>query len=370
MKRGLFISHSGSLQGRPRGGVQICTEEYISVIETAGITLQFCLLDVDRRLSTRIMRRFGVSSYLRPVEPDALAKIASALQDDPPELIFLNQVTLATLAPAIKQRESGNARIVVLSHGLESTDLLHNARLQHRLPLGTSASLRPAKAIGAALLAENALRAHVDCVVALSSFDVELERWLGARRVDWLPRLVAADPLEWRPIGERLGFVGTLDHAPNMEGLVEVLNRLTSADRRYAIRVVSASSKVGKWLAETFPNVDYLGPLPEDDLRREAATWNVFLHPIFCYPRGCSTKLAIALGWHLPIVTTSMGHRGYELGAGCLVVADDPSDFAAKCLRLLDTDAAQDARCGIINAARAAPSLQENAKRLQALLEN
>jgi glycosyltransferase involved in cell wall biosynthesis len=226
----------------------------------------------------------------------------------------------------------------------------------------------PAAMLGEAILSECALRSHVDFVCALSPFDVELEHWIGARRVDWLPRMVVAAPLDWRPDGARLGFVGTLDHAPNLEGLVEVLPLLASADRRGVVRIVSSSAAAGRWLAERHPGVEYLGALGDDDLRSEAATWNAFIHPIFCYPRGCSTKLATAIGWHLPIVTTTMGYRGYELGSGRLVVADDPSGFVAECLRLLDNAAAAEARREVAKVAQSAPSLHDNARRLQALL--
>src|SRR5262249_12080903 len=157
-------------------------------------------------------------------------------------------------------------------------------------------------------------------------------------------------------------------HAPNLEGLVEVLERLASTDRRCVIRIVSASATTGRWLAETFQEVEYLGPLSDADLRNEAATWNAFIHPIFCYPRGCSTKLATAISWHVPIITTSMGQRGYELGGGRFVLADDPPAFVAACLRLLDIDAAQDARREVIKVAYASPSLHKNAQRLQAFL--
>ena len=63
-----------------------------------------------------------------------------------------------------------------------------------------------------------------------------------------------------------------------------------------------------------------------------------------------------------------MGYRGYELGPGRLVVADDPSAFAADCLRLLDNAAAAEARREVAKVAQSAPSLLDNARRLRALL--
>ena len=115
-----------------------------------------------------------------------------------------------------------------------------------------------------ALLAEAAFRPDVDIVCALSPFDVALEHWIGATRVGWLPRVIIAKPFDWHPSGERLGFIGTLDHAPNLEGLVTVLDRLTALKTGpLRIRVVGGPAKTGQWLAQNYSIVDYLGPLSD-----------------------------------------------------------------------------------------------------------
>ena len=49
-------------------------------------------------------------------------------------------------------------------------------------------------------------------------------------------------------------------------------------------------------------------------------------------------------------------------------LADDPAAFAAECLRLLDNAEAAEARREVAKVAQAAPSLTDNARRLQALL--
>jgi hypothetical protein len=227
----------------------------------------------------------------------------------------------------------------------------------------------PATVLGRTILAENDLRAHIDVVCALSPFDAQMERWIGARRVGWLPRIIKPAPIDWCPQGQRLGFVGTLDHGPNLEGLVDVLKRLTSRNtQRLRIRVIGGPSATGQWLAERYPIVDYLGPADDATLAEEASTWNAFIHPVFCYARGCSTKLATAIAWQIPIVTTTVGHRGYQWREGELVVANDPSRYVDECLRLLDNDAAALARAGVIRVACSSPSLKENACRLRGLL--
>src|SRR5205809_3828098 len=65
MASGIFVSYRGYLEG-PRGGVQVCTQEYIEIIKAAGVDLRFCPFEGDRRLSTRILRRIVSSGYFRP----------------------------------------------------------------------------------------------------------------------------------------------------------------------------------------------------------------------------------------------------------------------------------------------------------------
>jgi glycosyltransferase involved in cell wall biosynthesis len=222
-----------------------------------------------------------------------------------------------------------------------------------------SGIVRPsaAAALGSAILAENRIRNHLDVVCALSPFDVDLERWVGALRVGWLPRIIEPIEFHWRPAGNRLGFVGTLDHGPNLEGLILVLDELVrrGCPQEQRIRVVGGSVALGNWLAQTYPHVDYLGALDDDHLRAEAATWNAFLHPIFCHPRGCSTKLAMAISWRIPIVTTTSGHRGYEWQAGGLVVADNPVRFVDRCIEMHDLGTARLAKQEVEKLAAASP---------------
>jgi len=72
-------------------------------------------------------------------------------------------------------------------------------------------------ALGQCLLAERRHRVAIDHVFTLSSWEAEIERWLGAGGVTALPRTVARRaPLDWRPDACRLGFVGTLDHQPTI----------------------------------------------------------------------------------------------------------------------------------------------------------
>jgi hypothetical protein len=369
MASGIFVSYRNYLDA-PRGGVQVCTREYIEIIKAAGVDLRFCPFEGDRRLSTRILRRFVSSGYFRPAEPTVLDTVAQLAAESRPDFVFLNQVALAPLAHEIRDRIPSACKIVLLSHGLESTDLLHLVRLRRRLPLNGRVRPNSAIALGQAILCENTSRAHVDLVCTLSPFDAHLERWVGAAHVGWLPRVVNPEPLDWLPVGTRLGFVGTLDHAPNLEGLVEVLERLSLRDDvgRLRVRVIGGPVVTGRWLMQRYPLVDYLGPLDDSELRDEARTWNAFLHPIFCHPRGCSTKLAAAIAWEIPIVTTPAGHRGYTWMAGSLLLAETPNGFASICVELLDQGKAEEARQNVAQIAKSSPRIDDVAATLREML--
>jgi glycosyltransferase involved in cell wall biosynthesis len=268
--------------------------------------------------------------------------------------VFLNLVNLAPLALALKPRLPAHTRVVLLSHGLESVDFLHT------IPLD-SHSRRLESTLGRFLLAERRHRVAIDHVFTLSSWEAEIERWLGARGVTALPRTVARRaPLDWRPDACRLGFVGTLDHPPTESGLEQFL----AAFERFApstlqVRVVGGPEASGRSLAGRFRSVRYLGPLDDRALESEASTWSAFVHPLFCFARGCSTKLAIALAWCIPVVTTPAGARGYIWREGVLPMADSPESLARLACEMTDRSAAFRARDGIAAVARSCPTIEE-----------
>jgi hypothetical protein len=311
------------------------------------------------------------SPYFRPVEPSIFERIRDRAGGSPVDFIFLNQVSLAAIAERLRDFVPPSTRIVLLSHGLESTDLLHQLRLRRELPLSGRARPLADIAMGRILRAEAASRAHVDLVVTLSPFDMEAEHWIGARRVEWLPRTISQTALDWRPSGRRLGFVGTLDHAPNLEGLVMVLDEIARrVTQPPEVRAVSGSAAIGAWLARRYPFVHYLGGMDDETLRAEASTWSGFLNPIFCYPRGCSTKLAAAIGWRLPIVTTPQGRRGYLWREGSLLEAQSVETFVHHAMAVLDPGFAATARAEVARVGATSPTLPEVAARLRRFLDH
>ena len=195
----------------------------------------------------------------------------------------------------------------------------------------------------------------------LAPFEAEIERWLGARAVTALPRTIPARmPLTWTPDPARLGFVGTLDHPPTGDGLQRFLTAFEAiAPPDLRVRIVGGPAAAGRRLAARFQTAEYLGPLDDADLEREAATWSVFVHPLFCWARGCSTKLAVALAWQVPIATTPAGARGYTWREGVLPMADTPDAFARLAIELAQPAAARRARDQVAAVAGSSPTIAD-----------
>lgn len=372
--RGMLVSHRGHFEGG-RGGTQICSHEYADTIAAAGVDLTLHLIDLDSRLSTRLRKRLVSSAYEHAVAPPAqIAELKRAVAAAKPDLVLLNQVNLAGLAAELRPLLHTGAKVILLSHGLESTDLLHHIRARDELPLSGRIRPTPALALGGTLIKETQLRRHVDGVLVLSPFDAALEAWLGPHRIEWLPRIVPDQRLDWRPTGDRLGYLGTIDHAPNFEGLVQAIEALNALEAHTGvaaprIRVIGGPRHSGEWLQKRFACIDYLGPLPDAEARAEAASWNAFLHPIFCAARGCSTKLAGAIGWGLPIVTTELGHRGYVWREGGLSIGNTPPEFAARCLEIVRPEVSQRARADVLRVLASSPTKAEVAGRIAAFLD-
>jgi hypothetical protein len=359
----IFVTSRNALSPAP-GGIQLFTREQMNVLRCANFSLTVIAYDVDRRPATRLRRRLRPRPYANLLPPGLADEVAAARRDTASHFVFLNSTDLAPLAGPLRERMgSGEAVIVLLSVGLDSVDYLHTARARG------DASAADALTLGRQFFAEAQQREAIDHVICLAPFEAEIERWLGARRVEWLPRTVPNQPLDWRPDPSRLGCVSTLNHPPNEEGLRLFLQEFAGlAPAGVRFRLVGGPASEGRALAARFAHVDYLGPLDEKALTAEAATWSCFVHPLFCYARGCSTKLAVALGWRLPIVTTAAGMRGYTWREGSVPCAEEPRELAALALRTLEPAAARAVRAQICVAARSAPTLAEVAARLREIL--
>jgi hypothetical protein len=356
----LFISTQGAL-APSGGGVQIYTQECIRALKEAGFRLRIVVCKLDRSLKRRLANRLLPVVYPPLWKSSFLAELDKAIQEEQAEYVFINQM-FGRLPSLIREATDHRVKVIMLSFGLESVDYVHTLRIQARWgEIGRRSLWDGVALLGRQLTEEMRQREYIDQVICLAPFEAEIERWLGARKVGWVPRSVLPDsPLTWRPVSKRFGYVGTLDHPPNYDAVRGVFEELAS--RRVdglEIRLIGGPKRFGQALSTRYPFVNYLGSLSDHDLETEASTWTAFLHPLFCFARGCSTKLAVALKWQIPIITTPEGCRGYVWESGELPMARSPSEFADWVSRLIDFTTAAKIREQVVQVARSSPHIEK-----------
>jgi len=296
----VVLSTSRSVN-KTSGGVGICAQEYLRTLAAAGFKLEIVTFDTDNRPFVRLKRKLWPQTYADMVPPSVAAEAAAIVRNSGARFLFLHMTDTAPLAGVLRAKLGPDIRFVLLSHGMESVDYFHKLRIRKEVASIFCAPRLRRGELARQLCTESEQRQHIDHVLTLSPVEASIEQWLGAKAVTWVPRTITARPLDWDPLPGRIGFVGGIDHLPNVEGLLLFARALEKiAPEGLRLRVVGGPESVGRSFAERFPFLDFLGPLDDAQLETEAATWNCFANPIFCYPRGCSTKLAVGLGWHIP----------------------------------------------------------------------
>jgi glycosyltransferase involved in cell wall biosynthesis len=336
MHKAIFLTHPQALRSEITGGVQLCSQEFHTIIEgISDIALEDYFVPYTRRIGQRVAIRLGMENYsMYDVRKDAPA-LLEYIRQHKIDLVFINMSSMVRYARPIREAFGASVKIILLSHGNHSGDFLHLVTK----PMGRpSAFRRMLDRVRLGLListeAEHRVR-YLDGVVALSDTERQIENWFGGKKVAFLPRRLYADFLDHAPVAGRVGFVGRLDHPPNRQGLAMLLDELGRLDHRaLAIRLVGAPESWGRELQKEYPFIEYLGELSDADLEKEVASWSVFLNPVWWYSTGASTKLARAISWGVPIVTSTAGMRGYDWKQGVLMVADTPAEMAAVLLKV------------------------------------
>jgi len=365
--KAFFLSHQNALVPGG-GGQQQCTLEYRELLRAAGFELTDFAFDTDRSLRARLRRKFTSAPYANLIPSGFFSDVAAAAGKCKPAFVFCNLYNFIPFGPRLRAELPGGTKLVLLSHGLASVDEVHAARMA-RHGVGASHLPRISDAwIGQMMRAENEGLPAFDHVFCLAAFEVEICRWLGAQSVSWLPRVLNAGGLVARnPSGDRVGIVGTIDHPPNFEGVELFCAALKhSGPGKLRLRLVTHSRAVATSLAARYPFVDYLGPmLAPAHIEAEVATWSAFVHPIFCYAMGCSTKVATALNWGLPVLTTAAGLRGYAWKHGNLPLSDSPADLARAAIAVLDPRRSNALSEEVLKIVRSASTMSELAARMR-----
>ena len=347
-----MVSHECALRPTP-GGVQRCTQEYMAILGAAGLEPKAVSYREDRRWLTRLRRKLFPRPYRDKLPPDFFRSCLKRAEEEDVRWIFLNHCDPLPMVAKMKQSKAAAYRYAFLSHGIDSTDFVQERRID-----GQPITFREKCFLGEQLFDEVEQRKHLDLVCCLSGQDEALEKWLGAKQTLVFPRICQTRPLPANTVPGRIGMVATLNHPPNWEGVrlfAEALTRHAGAK----MRLVGGPAEEGAMLAREFPIIEYLGFLDDERLEQEAATWACFVNPLFCMPRGVSTKLAVGLEWGIPVATTRAGARGYRWDEKILPLADGPDELARLALRQAEKEQQEQARMGSRKIADLAPTLAE-----------
>lgn len=362
--QGVFATPSHCLSDAP-GGQQLYTRELLATLDSAGIVAPPLSLSYDNTLKTKLRRKLRRRPYQYAFNQQTVELIASQIRTTDASLLFLNGAPLLGIAENLRDALP-RTKIIFLSHGLDSTDYVHEVRANQLLGASSEVTKGECEKLGRQIFAECRALQAVDATLGLTGIEAEIHRWLGCTNSFWLPRAVKSEPLQWHPQAGRVGFVGTLDHPPNTEGLYRILRILRQENRNVTVRLVGGPTTAGEKIAQEFPFVQYLGILSDEQLDREASTWQAFLHPLFCFARGASTKLAVGISWGIPILTTTAGRRGYEWSSGSLIEANSPMEFVRQLLALCnDPSLLEMTREQVIQVGRSSPSTASNGEQLR-----
>lgn len=326
IKKAIFLTNKSSLYSEVTGGVQLCSQEFLEILnQVDSISLSNYYVNFTKNFWQRVYMKLGMENYsMYDVRKDEVPLI-NYIREHGIEIVFINMASLVRYAKPIKESFGDKVKIVMMSHGNHSGDFIHLISK----PLSQTSFVRKFLnkfRLGLLLATESEFRVkYLDLVIALSETEMQIENWFGAKQSLFIPRRLKADFLNYQPVIGRVGFVGRLDHPPNLQGMEILLKELSkNKNVEIEIRLVGTPEIYGKQIEQLHPSVKYLGELSNSDLEKEASTWALQLNPVWWYSTGASTKLAKAISWGVPIVTTTAGRRGYKWMNGNLLVADTP----------------------------------------------
>ena len=329
--KAIIITNKNDFESTILGGVQICSTEFFDIIKV-GFKPHFFYIEVSKKIYFRFLRKIGIDAYhLYDVKFYEKA-LKEVLLDKEIKCVFINKAEAIKFSSFIK-RIRPDVKIAILSHGNESGDFLGD--ISRGFYSFSKFELLVKKIrLGLNIYTESYYRIrYVDAVLAMSETEKHIEYWLGAKEVLMIPRFFQPSFLNWVP-QKKYGYVGTLNHTPNISALVSLFESIEKINRNpeFDIEIVGSPESKGMELAKRFNFVKYLGAKTDEELKGVASEWGYFINPIFWYSRGASMKLRTAINWGLPIISTNAGARGYEWKKGSLLLCTESPIAMAKIL--------------------------------------
>lgn len=184
---------------------------------------------------------------------------------------------------------------------------------------------------------EKRLRRRFDAICVCSEQDREK---LGRDKIHVLANgfeAPATVPARHPAMPPQIGFVGTFVYWANCEGVQWFIrNAWPWIQKQCPQATLRLAGERGENLF-TGPNIQPLGWV--GNMEAEMANWSLAIVPVLA-GGGTRIKILEAFSRRCPVVSTSVGCYGYDLqNQRELLIADDPREFAAHCLRILSNPA-------------------------------
>ena len=88
-----FVTNNDDLNSPVPGGVQICSQEYLSIIRLAFEKVVVLNVSISKRLEDRVLRKTQIGSY-RDYSASSITKTLHQLETFRPQVVFINKVEL------------------------------------------------------------------------------------------------------------------------------------------------------------------------------------------------------------------------------------------------------------------------------------
>ncbi|KQC02432.1 glycosyltransferase [Pedobacter sp. Hv1] len=330
MIKGLFLHNPLDLNSKIPGGVQICSQEFLKILKATADELHYFEVGYSKSLVFRLLYKLNLDNYISYAIDKYSSTLLATISEKQITHVFINKSELIRFSKIIKAKFQ-HVKVIIMSHGNESGDFL-----------GDLTGIKPRfngfkkytgiLKLGLALFTESFYRKrYVDLVCTMSEEESAVEKWLGLNYPFYIPRLIDKTvQIKRAPIKNVFGYVGTLNHTPNIIALHQLFEKLAELNLSFEVRIVGQPNEIGQSLQLKYDFVNYLGPLSDENLLKEVENWSFFINPIFNYSRGASMKLAKAIEWEIPTVTTIAGKRGYIINQGSLIETENiPAVMAA-----------------------------------------
>ena len=328
MEKILFVTNKIFVdETKPEGGVRYCTLEFIELLKV-GFDVKIFHLSFNTSILHKIKSKLGIDVFDDYRLINYKSGLLEFIRKESIKYIFINLSSASAISRVVKEEFGDSVKVILCSHGIEGGDFLHHS-VRFKSLLKPFHHLTSSFKLGKILQNELLFRInYFDLVLTVSEIEIAIEKWLGAKKVFFVPRIFSENFLPWHPIIGRLGFVGDVSHYPNYYGLLNLCEAIDSSGQsNIIIRVVGKKCRNLDILTNKYKFVESLGYLDNDKLEIESSSWMYYLNLVMYYSKGVSTKLSKGMNWGLPVLSTEAGNRGYIFNKGGVITVTNMDEI-------------------------------------------